>query len=82
MSTDPTEDIRRAMIETGQPQADLAAINPITTETWDTEGLRRDFEVLGFTAPFVIVIRRSDGVKGSLEFTHSPRVYFNWTADA
>jgi hypothetical protein len=77
--TDSTEDIRRTMIETGQPAEDLA-----NTEgpTWDTEALRRDFDVLGFAAPFVVVRRRSDGVKGSLKFTHSPRVYFGFTPDA
>jgi hypothetical protein len=46
---------------------------------WDTEALTREFEVLGFAAPYVVARRRSDGVKGSLEFTHRPRVYFNWT---
>jgi hypothetical protein len=45
---------------------------------WDTEALTRDFEVIGFAAPFVVVKRRSDGVRGSLEFTHRPRVYFGW----
>lgn len=48
---------------------------------WDTEALRRDFEVIGFLAPFVAVRRRSDGVTGSLEFTHLPRWYFNFVAD-
>jgi hypothetical protein len=46
--------------------------------TWDTDALRREFEVIGFSAPYVVVRRRSDGVKGTLEFTHNPRVYFNW----
>ena len=48
---------------------------------WDTEALRRNFEVLGFSAPFVVVRRRSDGVKGILQFNHNPRVYFGWLAD-
>jgi hypothetical protein len=26
----------------------------------------------------VVVRRKKDGVKGSLEFTHSPLVYFGW----
>jgi hypothetical protein len=47
-------------------------------ETWDTKTLQEDFEVLSFAAPFVIVRRKSDGVKGSLEFTHAPRVYFGF----
>jgi hypothetical protein len=50
-------------------------------EYWTTEQLREQFEVLGFQAPFVAVRRKSDGAKGSLEFTHSPRVYFNFVKD-
>lgn len=49
-------------------------------ETWTTEELQRDFEVRGFAAPYVVVRRRSDGAKGLLEFTHNPRVYFNFVA--
>ena len=29
----------------------------------------------------VAVRRRADGVKGSLEFQHNPRFYFNFVAD-
>jgi len=47
-------------------------------QVWDTTELQRDFNVLGFQAPFVVVHRKSDGTKGSLEFTHSPRFYFNY----
>jgi hypothetical protein len=77
--SDSTEDIRRQR---------LAAINAVPGsrqaleaehgQVWDTEELRRDFEVIGFAAPLVVVRRRSDGQKGSLEFQHSPRLYFNW----
>jgi len=73
-----TDAIRKAMVETGMPLIDLAAN---AGPTWDTDQLRAEYEVLGFSAPFVVVRRRSDGVRGSLEFTHSPRVYFNWIAD-
>jgi hypothetical protein len=45
---------------------------------WTTEELREEFEVEGFLSPFVSVTRKSDGVRGTLEFTHSPRLYFNW----
>ena len=75
--TDKTEDLRRHMIETGQPHADLAR----TDKRWTTDELRAEFEVIGFAAPFVVVRRKSDGKKGSLEFTHSPRFYFNWQED-
>lgn len=50
-------------------------------QTWDTTQLQEDFEVLGFGAPFVSVRRRADGVKGTLEFTHRPRVYFGFKED-
>lgn len=50
-------------------------------QTWTTEQLREDFEVICFAAPFVVVKRKSDGVKGMLEFTHMPRLYFNFVAD-
>jgi hypothetical protein len=78
---DPTEAIRRQMIEQGMPEEDLAAVFASGGDVWSTEALKNDFEVLGFMAPLVIVKRRSDGVKGSLEFTHRPRWYFNWKAD-
>lgn len=71
---DPTEQLRRAMIETGQPARDLAKAD----QRWNTEELQRDFTVVGFMAPFVVVIRKADCVKGTLEFVHSPRVYFNF----
>lgn len=48
----------------------------IARTTWDTDQLREDFEVLVFQAPFVVVIRKADGVKGSLQFDHRPRVYY------
>lgn len=72
--TDETESIRMAMLASGQPQRDLAEAK----ERFTTDELRRDYEVIGFAAPFVVVIRKSDGVKGSMEFTHNPRFYFNF----
>jgi hypothetical protein len=48
---------------------------------FDADQLGEHFTVMGFAAPFVVVVRKSDGVKGSLEFTHHPRLYFNFQAD-
>ena len=70
-------EIRRQMIETGQPQADLAEAG----QTWTTAEMQAEFDVVGFAAPFVVVHRKSDGSLGTLEFTHSPRVYFGFKAD-
>lgn len=52
-----------------------------TGQTWDTTQLQEDFTVEGFSAPFVVVKRKSDGVRGTLEFTHQPRVYFDFKED-
>jgi hypothetical protein len=75
---DPTADARREMLAAGQPQADLAADDG---RWWTTGEMTRDFEVIGYAAPFVVVKRRSDGQLGTLEFVHSPRVYFGWQPD-
>jgi hypothetical protein len=74
---DETEDIRRAMLFSGQPQRDLEKAE----QRWNTEELCRDFVVHSFAAPFVIVTRKSDGVLGVIEFTHHPRFYFNFVPD-
>jgi hypothetical protein len=73
-----TDRIRKEMVDTGQPQKDLASNEG---QTWTPEELQRDFDVMGFAAPFVVVRRKSDGKTGSLEFTHHPRVYFGWQED-
>lgn len=78
MSEDTTEGVRRFLVESGAMHEAVKTAD----ETWDTDALRRDFEVLGFAAPFVIVRRKSDSVKGSLSFTHSPRVYFDFQPDS
>jgi hypothetical protein len=77
---DTTENVRREM------QAELnAAAHPERAATeaqygqcWTVDELTRDFEVIGFAAPLVVVRRKADGVKGSLMFQHSPRLYFRF----
>ena len=76
---DPTEQIRRERIaeinaDPGSPEALEAQYGQV----WETQELAADFEVIGFMAPFVAVRRKSDGKKGSLEFQHSPRFYYNF----
>lgn len=80
--TDETENYRRA--RQAKLNTEAAAIEELTERhgtIWNTEALRQDFEVLGFLAPFVVVRNRHTGKKGSLEFQHSPRFYFNWHQD-
>ncbi len=45
---------------------------------WDTQELQRDFDVKSFAAPYVFVVRKSDGVEGTLQFNHAPRIYFDF----
>ena len=76
---DPTEEVRRALIpETPHlVQQELDAGRPV----WDFASVRQDFIITGFLAPFVTATRKSDGQKGTLMFTHSPRFYFSWTPE-
>lgn len=80
--SDPTESIRRQQVQ--QINAEPGSREALEAEhgqVWDTSELQQDFAVLGFMAPYVIVSRNSDGVKGSLMFQHSPRFYFRFKPD-
>jgi hypothetical protein len=57
----------------------VALLAACDEKTWNTSQLQDDYTVVGFCAPFVVVVRKSDGIKGSLMFTHRPRLYFSFT---
>ena len=77
--TDPTEETRREMLaEINAEPGSREYLEAKHGQVWDTTQLSRDFEVLGFAAPLVVVRRKSDGQKGSLTFQQSPRFYFGW----
>ena len=77
--SDPTEDIRRQrMAEINAVPGSREALEAEYGQVWDTDQISRDFEIVGFAAPLVVVRRKADGKKGSLEFQQSPRLYFNW----
>lgn len=78
---DETEQVRRQMVaEINSNAGERAELEARHGRVWDASELQRDFDVVGFMAPFVVAIRKSDGVKGSLEFQHQPRFYFNFSA--
>jgi hypothetical protein len=81
--TDPTEQARRERLaEINAAPGSRQALEGQYGQVWDTKQLTEDFEVIGFLAPLVVVRRRVDGVKGSLEFQHGPpRFYFNFAPD-
>jgi hypothetical protein len=85
---DATEDLRRRRlaeinrtVESDDVIAERQRLEARYGQIWDTAQLAKDFDVLGFMAPYVVVQRRSDGRKGSLESQHLPRFYFNWVLD-
>ena len=56
-------------------------IEKIADKKLTTSEMQELYIVHAFAAPYVIVTRKSDNVRGTLEFGHSPRVYFNFKAD-
>jgi len=80
--SDPTEQIRRHLIvEINAEPGSRQALEAQHGTVWDAQQLATDFTVIGFLAPFVVVQRKADGVKGSLQFQHSPRFYYGFTED-
>jgi len=80
--SDPTEGIRRAMVaEINSDERKRAELEEEVGRTWTTDELTEEFEVLGFLAPFVRVVRRSDGKPGTMLFKHNPRFYFKFAED-
>jgi hypothetical protein len=49
-------------------------------QVWDPNQLADDFDVIEFSAPLVVVCRKSDGQKGSLFFQGMPRFYVAFEA--
>ena len=82
---DTTENLRRKRVEeiNSNPKYLFPRIRLEKEygQVWDTAQLSKDFEPLGFMAPFIVVKRKSDGKKGSLMFQHDPRFYFRFQED-
>jgi hypothetical protein len=83
MDHDVTEPARRERLaEINAEPGSREALEAQYIQVWDTQQLAQEFEVIGFLAPLVVVRRKADGVKGSLEFQHGPpRLYFNFVPD-
>jgi hypothetical protein len=79
MENDTTENARRELLGAINVEPkERAALEALHGQVWDTDELKRDFDVSGFLAPYVGVRRKSDGVRGSLLFQHRPRFYFRF----
>lgn len=79
---DDTEAARRKRLaEINTQPKERAELEALYGQVWTTAELARDFVIIGFMAPFIVVKRKADGVRGSLEFQAVPRYYFNFVAD-
>lgn len=80
--SDPTEAIRRQQVaEINAAPGSREYLEAKHGAVYDTSELQSEFSVLGFMAPYVIVKRLSDGVKGSLLFQNSPRLYYGFSPE-
>jgi len=79
---DPTEGSRQKRLEqiNAEPGS-RTLLEDVYGQVWDTVELQRDYIVIGFLSPFVVVRRRDTGEEGSLEFQHQPRFYFNYRSN-
>lgn len=81
-STDCTEETRRTLVvQINSRAAERAELEARYGQVWNTSELAKDFEVLGFAAPFVVVRRKADNKLGSLLFQHQPRYFFAFRED-
>jgi len=77
--SDPTENIRRHLVaEINAEPSERELLEAKYDEVMDTSEMSAKYEAIGFMAPFVVVRRKSDGVKGCLTFQHNPRYYFDF----
>lgn len=80
--SDPTEAIRRELVaQINAEPGSRAALEAEYGQVWSTDELQDEFQALGFMAPYIIVRRRADGVRGSLMFQHNPRFYFSFSPE-
>ena len=67
--------LEEAINKTPRTRAELAAsAGPV----WDEHEVELEFDVCGFTPPFVLVVRKTDGLLGSLIFQRQPLLYWGF----
>jgi hypothetical protein len=47
-------------------------------EVLNTAEMQEKYQVIGFGGGLCVVVRKSDGKRGSLDFTHMPRFYHSF----
>ena len=82
MSIDHTEAFRRqAAKKLNDVEGSREYLEKQPGKIWSTTELAKEFEVIGFMAPFVVVKNLETGERGSLFFQDIPRYYFNFRSD-
>jgi len=79
---DVTETTRRS--EVARINAEPGSREALEAEygtVYSTDEAREHFTFEGFLAPYVVVTRKVDNVRGTLTFQHHPRFYFDFQAD-
>jgi hypothetical protein len=51
---------------------------PQAEQIWTTARMQWDFTVQGLALAMVIVVRKADGVRGTLQFTQAPPLYYSF----
>tara|TARA_R110000824_G_scaffold30179_2_gene99545 strand:+ start:2722 stop:2964 length:243 start_codon:yes stop_codon:yes gene_type:complete len=76
---DRTESKRREMVrQINSEPGERETMEAKHGQVWDMSEMQRDYSVVGFAAPLIVVRRKEDGVRGSLMFQHRPRYYYNF----
>jgi hypothetical protein len=66
---DVTENVRRDLTQKiNSLKAEREDLEDKFGQVWSTEELSSEFEVKGFLAPFVVVVQKKSGAKGSMMF--------------
>jgi hypothetical protein len=77
--SDPTEGFRREMVsELNRSPGGREDLEAQYGQVWNTDEMVAEFQAMGFLAPYVHVLRRSDKARGTLMFQHNPRFYFSF----
>ena len=79
VSPDARERSRRQIEEAlNKAPRTRAQLEATAGPVWDEREVELEFDICGFTPPFVLVVRKSDGLLGSLVFQRNPLLYWGF----
>jgi len=78
---DSTEQARRELVQEVNQDTERAKLEEKYGDIMTTSEMQERYTVEGFLAPFIVCRRKTDGKRGTLMFSHSPRYYFSWQED-